>query len=114
MFYLIFLQFIFVEYFLFERSKSLPNAYSTNINFDIKGANNNKYELFDNLDKIKAKIYLPEYQNKYSRINELNDSNFDFTNLRNNQSVTVVPRVIIEGNHFWSKIQKISKKTLKI
>ena len=41
---------------------------------------NDNYDSEDDIfnDYINSNIYLPEYQNKFSRINELNDSNFNF------------------------------------
>ena len=53
-------------------------------------------------------IFLPEYQNKYSRINELNDSNFNFMRIKNNRSVTLVPENLIEGNEKQMEIDKIA------
>ena len=44
---------------------------------------------------LQKNIFLPEYQNKYSRINELNDTNFNFMKKKSNRSVTLVPDNII-------------------
>ena len=61
-------------------------------------------------NNFERKIYLPEYQNKYSRINELNDTNFNFSKINNNRSVVQVPWNLIEGNEKQLEIDKITKK----
>ena len=47
-------------------------------------------------DPNKLKLYFPEYQNKYTRINELNNSNFNFSNIENNGNIFFVPNSIIK------------------
>ena len=37
----------------------------------------NKELFVENISK-RVKLFLPDYENKYSRVNELNDSNFNF------------------------------------
>ena len=59
-------------------------------------------------------IYLPEYQNKYSRINELNDTNFNFMKIKNNRSVTLIPEYLLEGNEKLLEIDKIANIINKI
>ena len=63
---------------------------------------------------LEKKIYLPEYQNKYSRINELNDSNFNFLKITNNRSVALVPDDLIEANEKHLEMEKIAKIINKI
>ena len=53
-------------------------------------------------------IYLPEYQNKYSRINELNDTNFNFNKIKNNKSVVLIPDNIISKNEKLLEIQNVA------
>ena len=62
-------------------------------------------------------LYLPEYQYKYSRLNELNDSNFNFTKANNDHNVIFVPNHIIEvyeKEYTYEKIMNIIEKTEKI
>ena len=56
-----------------------------------------------------ANIYLPEYQNKFSRINELNDSNFNFMKIKNNRSVALIPDNIIGKNEKILEIKTVDK-----
>jgi hypothetical protein len=63
---------------------------------------------------LQKNIFLPEYQNKYSRINELNDTNFNFLRIRSNRSVTLVPENLIEGNERLLEIEKITEIINKI
>ena len=57
---------------------------------------------------LQKNIFLPEYQNKYSRINELNDTNFNFMKIKSNRSVTLVPDNIIDGNEKQLEIDTIT------
>ena len=61
-----------------------------------------------NEEFFQKKIFLPEYQNKFSRINELNDTNFNFGRIRNNRSVALVPKDLIEINEKQLDIEKIT------
>ena len=61
-----------------------------------------------------ANIYLPEYQNKFSRINELNDTNFNFMKIKNNRSVVLVPDNIIAKNEKLLEIENVAKLINKI
>ena len=63
---------------------------------------------------LQKSIFLPEYQNKYSRINELNDTNFNFIKVKSNKSVTLVPDNIIDGIEKQIEIAKITKIINKI
>ena len=79
---------------------------------DNKRQNKNKSENSQNInitceECLKKSIYLPEYQNKYSRINELNDTNFNFLKIKSNRSVTLVPEDLIDGNEKLLEIEKI-------
>ena len=67
---------------------------------------NQKY--FDESISKRVKIYLPEYQNKYSRMNELNDTNFNFSKIRNTRNVLLIPDNIIESYNTAYQRQKIS------
>ena len=59
-------------------------------------------------------IYLPEYQNKFTRINELNDTNFNFMKIKNNRSVVLVPDNIIAKNEKLLEIENVAKLINKI
>ena len=81
----------------------------------------NKDNIINNLELnitceqcLEKSIFLPEYQNKYSRINELNDTNFNFMKIRYNKSVTLVPENIIEGNEKQLEIENIGNLINKI
>ena len=54
-------------------------------------------------------IYLPEYQYKFSRINELNDTNFNFNKIKNNRSVYLVPESITSKNEKILEIKNVDK-----
>ena len=69
-------------------------------------------DLYDN--NFTSNIYLPEYQNKFSRINELNDSNFNFNKIKNNRSVVLVPDKIIAKNEKLLEIENVAKLINKI
>ena len=62
----------------------------------LKNSSNNKKELFDEEISKRVKLYFPEYQNKYSRVNELNDTNFNFSKIRNSRNVLLIPDSIID------------------
>lgn len=78
--------------------------------------NSDYIEHIDNLEKLNFNnnIYLPEYQNKFHRINELNDSNFNFSEIRNNRNVFNVPDNIISKIEKLSEIENIAKLINKI
>ena len=73
------------------------NRQATNINLN-----------FTCKECLQKNIFLPEYQNKYSRINELNDTNFNFMKIKSNRSVTLVPDNIIDGNEKQIEIDTIT------
>ena len=77
---------------------------------------NDNYDSEDDIfnDYINSNIYLPEYQNKFSRINELNDSNFNFMKIKNNRSVVLVPDNIIAKNEKLLEIENVAKLINKI
>ena len=54
-------------------------------------------------------LYLPEYQYKFSRINELNDTNFNFNKIKNNRSVYLVPESITSKNEKILEIKNVDK-----
>ena len=74
----------------------------------LKNTSNDKKESFDEEISKRVKLYLPEYQNKYSRINELNDTNFNFSNIRNSRNVLLIPDNIIEYYDNAYQREKIS------
>ena len=65
-------------------------------------------EFFDESISKRVKLYVPEYQNKYSRVNELNDTNFNFSKIRNGRNVLLIPDNIIESYDKVYQKQKIS------
>ena len=69
----------------------------------------NNSGLFDETITKRVKLYLPEYQNKYSRVNELNDTNFNFSKIRNARNVLLIPENIIESYDNVYQREKISK-----
>jgi hypothetical protein len=85
-----------------------------NINFNIyfsllfNNSSKNNSELFDESITKRAKLYLPEYQNKFSRLNELNDTNFNFSKIRNSRNVMLIPDNIIESYDNVYQREKIS------
>ena len=66
-------------------------------------------ELFDENISKRVKLYLPEYQNKYSRVNELNDNNFNFSKIRSARNILLIPDNIIESYDNVYQRQKISE-----
>ena len=85
-----------------------------NINFHIyfsllfNNSSKNNSELFDESITKRVKLYLPEYQNKYSRLNEINDTNFNFSKIRNTRNVLLIPDNIIESYDKVYQREKIS------
>ena len=77
--------------------------------FLLNDSSNNNHELFDEDITKRVKLYVPEYQNKYSRENELNDTNFNFSKIRNTRNVLLIPDNIIEEYDNAYQRQKISK-----
>ena len=51
---------------------------------------------FDETIQSRIKLFLPEYQNKHIRINELNNTNFNFSKIRNNRNTVLVSDEILE------------------
>ena len=92
-------------------SKSMADNKKQYNNFTLNDFNINSTTCQKCLQK---NIFLPEYQNKYSRINELNDTNFNFLRIRSNRSVTLVPQNLIEGNENQLEIEKITEIINKI
>ena len=86
------------KYISIKVSSSLENDY-----FDSASDFNNINYNFNN------NIYLPEYQNKFSRINELNDTNFNFNKIKNNRSVALVPESVIAKNEKLLEIENIAQ-----
>ena len=54
-------------------------------------------------------LYIPEYQKGYNRINELNETNFNFSEKRNSRNVVFIPNNIIEKYDESYKRKKISE-----
>ena len=90
-----------IIYLLISNLKSIKSiSYSLTENKKQHKINNtiNDINLNNTCDQCFQKsIFLPEYQNKYSRINELNDTNFNFMKVKSNKSVTLVPENLIDG-----------------
>ena len=86
-----------------SENKEQLNKQTADINFN-----------FTCTECLQKNIFLPEYQNKYSRINELNDSNFNFLKIKSNRSVTLVPDNLIEGNEKQLEIDTITNFINKI
>ena len=77
---------------------------------DIPSENGYFDEINDlNMRDFNNNIYLPEYQNKFSRINELNDTNFNFMKIKNNRSVVLVPDSVISKNERLLEIQNVDR-----
>ena len=90
------------------KSISYSDSDDTNTN-NIESINDLNINISSYEINSQKSIFLPEYQNKYSRINELNDTNFNFTKVKSNRSVTLVPGNIIDGNEKQLEIEKITK-----
>lgn len=113
MFFKIFLSTFYLFIIIFESSNSKSNTKyykKQSISYPSKEININ----ISCEECLKKNIFFPEYQNKYSRINELNDTNFNFIKVRSNRSVTLVPDNLIEGNEKQLEIDKITKLINKI
>ena len=98
--YLLIINLISIKSISYSLSESFQLNHSKILN-ELK-LNITKEELFQ------KKIFLPEYQNKFSRINELNDTNFNFEIIRNNRSVALIPSEIIDKNEKQLFFEKIS------
>ena len=57
----------------------------------------------------KIKLFLPEYQNKHIRINELNNSNFNFSNIKNSRNTLLISDDILDTYDEAYNRQKISE-----
>ena len=92
-----------------ESIKSSSYSYSdmTNVN-NIKSNNDLNINISSYEINSQKSLFLPEYQYKYSRINELNDTNFNFSKVKNNRSVAMVPGNIVEGNERQLGIERIA------
>ena len=87
------------------------------VNFDSSYSFENDYtDIRDDLYErnFNSNIYLPEYQNKFSRINELNNTNFNFMKIKNNRSVVLVPENIIAKLEKLYEIDNVEKLINKI
>ena len=69
---------------------------------------NNKTFLDEEIQR-RIKLYLPEYQNKHIRINELNNTNFDFSKIRNTRNSVLVTDDILEIYDEAYRREKISE-----
>ena len=64
---------------------------------------------FNKTIQNKVKLYLPEYQNKYIRINELNNSNYNFSNIINTRNTILISDNILDTYDEAYKREKISE-----
>ena len=106
-----------ITFYLFIIILESFNSKSTTKNYKKQSINHPSKDIYDNIsceECLKKNIFFPEYQNKYSRINELNDTNFNFFKVKNNRSVTLVPQNLIDGNEKQLEIDKITKLINKI
>ena len=113
MYYKIFL----ITFYLFIIILESFNSKSTTINHKKQSIDHPSKDIYANIsceECLKKNIFFPEYQYKYSRINELNDTNFNFIKVKSNRSVTLVPENLIEGNEKQLEIDKITKLINKI
>ena len=95
---------------IMTKQNTLSDSKKYNINNTINDFNMNV--TFEQC--LEKDIFLPEYQNKYSRINELNDTNFNFIKIKSNRSVTLVPDNLIDGNEKQLEIDNIADMINKI
>ena len=106
-----------ITFYLFIIILESFNSKSTTIYYKKQSINHPSKDIYANIsceECLKKNIFFPEYQNKYSRINELNDTNFNFIKVKNNRSVTLVPENLIDGNEKQLEIDKITKLINKI
>ena len=106
-----------ITFYLFIIILESFNSKSTTIYYKKQSINHPSKDIYANIsceECLKKNIFFPEYQNKYSRINELNDTNFNFIKVKNNRSVTLVPQNLIDGNEKQLEIDKITKLINKI
>ena len=85
-------------YTSFKVSSSISKNYIESID-DLSNLNNFNFN---------NNIYLPEYQNKFSRINELNDTNFNFNKIKNNKSVVLINDKVISTNEKLLQMQNVA------
>ena len=58
---------------------------------------------------VQNKIYLPEYQNKYIRTNELNNTNYNFSKIINSRNTVLISDDILNTYDEANKREKISE-----
>ena len=82
-----------------------------NFNFFVVLANSslNDDTPFNETIQNKIKLYLPEYQNKYIRINELNNTNFNFSKIINKRNALLISDNILDTYDEAYKREKISE-----
>ena len=106
-----------ITFYLFIIILESFNSKSTTTYHKKQNINHTSKNIYANIsceECLKKNIFFPEYQNKYSRINELNDTNFNFIKVKSNRSVTLVPENLIEGNEKQLEIDKITELINKI
>ena len=105
----------FITYLFIANLKSISYSLTDNKKQNISKTIINDININNICEQcLQKSIFLPEYQNKYSRINELNDTNFNFIKVKSNKSVTLVPDNIIDGIEKQMEIAKITKLINKI
>jgi len=92
-------KFIFLFYINFQLYFSLL----------LNNSSSDNHGLFDDNISERVKLYLPEYQNKYSRVNELNDTNFNFSKIKNSKNVLLIPDNIINNYQKVHQKQRVSE-----
>ena len=92
-------KFIFLFYINFQLYFSLL----------LNNSSSDNHGLFDDNISERVKLYLPEYQNKYSRVNELNDTNFNFSKIKNSKNVLLIPDNIVNNYQKVHQKQKVSE-----
>ena len=64
---------------------------------------------FDEKIQNKVKLFLPDYQNKHIRLNELNHTNFNFTKIRNTRNTLLITDDILDIYDEAYKREKITE-----
>jgi len=62
---------------------------------------------FDKNVQNKVKLYLPEYENKYIRLNELNHTDFNFTKIQNTRNTILISDEMLETYEDVYKRKKV-------
>ena len=89
--------YIFLSLFTYNSFLLLNNSSSDN------------KSLFNESIKKSAKLYFPEYQNKNIRLNELNNTNFNFSKIRNTRNTVLINDHILDRYNEIYNREKISE-----